>query len=106
MKRTANALRRVGAVLASTLNIGLFDVTEYGEFCEKCCEKEKERRVRDCWNNRGRVMMEVIREKGWEMEWVDIKERVGGVWLLMVYHQNNGDRLIDSHPSVHPSTWR
>ena len=38
MKRTANALRRVGAVLASTLNIGLFDATEYGEFCENCCE--------------------------------------------------------------------
>ena len=92
--------------MASTLNIGLFDATEYGEFCEKCCEKEKDRKVRDCWNNRGRMMMEVIREKGWEREWVDIKERVGGVWLLMVYHQNNGDMLIDSHPSVHPSTWR
>ena len=79
MKRTANALRRVGAVLASTLNIGLFDATEYSEFCENCCEKEKERRVRDCWNNRGRMMMEGIREKGWGMEWVDIKEGVGGV---------------------------
>ena len=92
--------------MASTLNIGLFDATEYSEFCENCCEKEKERRVRDCWNNRGRVIMEAIREKGWEREWVDIMERVGGVWLVMVYHQNNGDRLIDSHPSVHPSTWR
>ena len=64
MKRTANALRRVGAVLASTLNIGLFDATEYSEFCENCCEKEKARRVRECRNNRGRMMMEVIEGSG------------------------------------------
>ena len=66
MKRTANALRRVGAVLASTLNIGLFDATEYGELCENCCEKEKGRRVRDSLNNRGRVVLEVIGENGVE----------------------------------------
>lgn len=79
MKRTANALRRVGAVLASTLNIGLFDATEYSEFCENCSEKEKERRMRECWNNRGRVMMGVIWEKGWEMRWVGVGEGAGGV---------------------------